>query len=230
MRVLLSALGVVAAIAAANAASVSGKVGDRAYSIMLPEGFCGLDEKIEGHRQLLDFARKSSQGYNELVAIAAPCSETEALATGKTHALVASYVVLSPIQTAGQNLSGNEGLALQRFCDDVRQSAGGGVGQASIDLAQERADGYFAKMAAGDLQPLGFYLGEVDACYSGFASKRANADGSAANFVILNAMTAMKGALFQFVQTAPVKDKADVTGSLKALQDNVAATVAGNPG
>jgi hypothetical protein len=230
MRALLSALALACAVIGAAAETVPGKVGDRAYSIVLPEGFCGLDEKIEGHRKLLDFARKSSQGYNELVAIAAPCAETEALAAGKTQALVASYVVLSPIQTAGQNLSGSEGVALQRFCDDVRQSAGGGVGQASIDRAQDLADGYFAKMGPGDLQPLGFYLGEVDACYSGFASKRANGDGSAASFVILNAMTAMKGSLFQFVQTAPVTDKADVKGGLKELQDNIAATVAGNPG
>lgn len=230
MRALLSAFALACAVTGVQAETVPGKVGDRAYSIVLPEGFCGLDEKIEGHRKLLDFAKKSSQGFNELVAIAAPCSETEALAAGKTHALLASFVVLSPIQTAGQNLSGNEGVALQRFCDDVRQSAGGGVGQASIDRAQELADSYFAKMGPGDLQPLGFYLGETDACYSGFASKRANGDGTAASFVILNAMTAMKGSLFQFVKTAPVEDKADVKGGLKALQDNVAATLAGNPG
>jgi hypothetical protein len=230
MRAVFTALALAGAVSLAHAASLPGKVGDRAYSIALPDGFCGLDEKNENHRKLLDFARRSSQGYNELVAIAAPCAETEALAAGKTHALVASYVVLSPIQTAGQNLGGQQSLALQRFCDDMRQGAGGGVGQSSIDLAQERADGYFAKMGPGDLQPLGFYLGEVDACYSGFASKRADGDGGAASFMILNAMTAMKGSLFQFVRTAPVKDKADVKGGLKALQDNVAATIAGNPG
>jgi hypothetical protein len=230
MRAVLSTLALACAVTGAAAETVPGKVGDRAYAIVLPEGFCGLDEKIEGHRKLLDFARKSSQGYNELVAIAAPCTETEALAAGKTQALIASYVVLSPIQTAGQNLGGQQSLALQRFCDDMRQGAGGGVGQSSIDLAQERADGYFAKMGPGDLQPLGFYLGEVDVCYSGFASKRANGDGTAASFMILNAMTAMKGSLLQFVQTAPVKDKADIKGGLKALQDNVAATLAGNPG
>jgi hypothetical protein len=214
--------------AAAQAATVTGKVGDKSYTITLPDGFCALDEKIEGHKKLLDFARKNSQGSNELVAIAGTCAETADLAEGKTDALVASYLVLSPIQTLGQDLSASQSVALQRFCDDVRQAAGGGVGQASIDRAQELAGGYFAKMGPGDLQPLGFYLGEIDACYSGFANRRANKDGTASDFVILNAMTAMKGVMFQIVQTAPVAGTPDVKGALKALQGNVAANLAGN--
>jgi hypothetical protein len=230
MRVLICGLSLALALVSANAATVTGKVGDKSYTIMLPEGYCALDDKIEAHRKLLDFARNGSKGSNELVAIAGTCAETADLAAGKIDVLLASYLVLSPIQTLGQDLSGSESVALQRFCSDVRQSAGGGVGQASIDLAQERASGYFAKMAPGDLQPLGFYLGELDACYSGFANKRANKDGTAANFVILNAMTAMKGVLFQIVQTAPAAEKPDVKEALKALQGNVAANIAGNPG
>ena len=230
MRVLMYGLSLALAVASAGAATVAGKVGGKSYTITLPDGYCGLDEKIEAHRKLLEFARNGSKGSNELVAIAGTCAETADLAAGKVDALLASYLVLSPIQTLGQDLSGSQSVALERFCTDVRQSAGGGVGQASIDYAQERAPGYFAKMGPGDLQPLGFYLGELDACYSGFANKRANKDGSAANFVILNAMTAIKGVMFQIVQTAPAAEKPDVKGALKALMSNVAANIAGNPG
>jgi hypothetical protein len=230
MRAVVLGFALACAVSPALAETVNGKVGGKSFAITLPDGFCGLDEKIEGHRKILDFARKGSRGSNELVAIAGTCQETADLAAGKIEALIESYLVLSPVQTAGQDLGGSQSVALQRFCDDIRQAAGGGVGQSSIDRAQELVDGYFAKMGPGDLQPLGFYLGEADACYSGFANKRANKDGTAASFVILNAMTAMKGVLIQIVQTAPVTGKAAIKEPLKALMGNVAANLAGNPG
>ena len=189
------------------ATTITVKTEKTTLDIALPEGYCALDEKIEGHKKILDFARNQSQGQNDVLILSGPCSETQDVATGKVSALAASFIVLAPTQAKGLDLTGLEQKSLTGVCQDLKRAAGGGSSEQDLGRLEAQVAAVLENLKAGDLVPIGLFRETASYCLNGFALKRNGADGKPRPMVILSGMAVWKGVLVQVLNTIVYDEK-----------------------
>jgi hypothetical protein len=202
----------------AAAATVTIQAGDNTVEVALPEGYCALDEKLEGHKKILDFARGQSQGQNDVLVISGPCAETEELGAGKISALATSFLVLAPTQAKGLDLTGQESKSLTGVCQDLKRASGGGSSEPDLGRLEAQVAAVLDNLKSGDLVPIGLYREGAGYCMNGFAMKRDGADGKPRPSVILSGMSVWKGLLVQVLQTIVYKERLFLQRDVEALE------------
>lgn len=213
--------------AAAEPATVTVRENGAALALTLPEGYCALSEAIKGHRKLLTYARRTSEGANDVLAIAGACADVDALAHGKITALNESYLVLSPVIARGANLKGGEAQGLSAVCHDLKRAAGP-LASADLGPISSRFDAMFAHLAPGDLAPLGIFVQTGALCYNGFVSRRTARDGQPLRLLMLSGMTVVNGVLAQVVHTRIHDGRASLAEDAGAFEANLEANIEGN--
>ena len=205
----ISVLISVAALAAGTmlAGAVTIDTGSAKIQVNLPDGYCLLDETVEGHKKILDFAKAKSQGQNDVLLISGPCAETADLAAGKVSALAASFIVLGPTQAKGLDLTGQEARSLAGVCQDLKRAAGGGSSEQDLGRLEAQVAAVLGNLKPGDLVPIGLYREQAGYCMNGFALKRSGADGKPHPTVILSGMSVWQGLLVQVLHTIVYDDK-----------------------
>ena len=66
-----------------------------ATNVPLPDGMCALDVKVPEEQVIVDYMRNANIGYNQVLAIFAPCDDLDALKAKKTTGLSHYGSVLS---------------------------------------------------------------------------------------------------------------------------------------
>jgi hypothetical protein len=217
-----------AVVIAGSCAAKDVKIGSADITMDIPDGFCELTEDEPADARAIKIIGNLVAGVkNELLTIAADCSQLKAWRTGELPTLddYLQYQTLA----AAKNSNFSRGPEIKDFCASIRAQGGQMIAGISPDV-NARLEEAIKGAKFNEPTFLGVLAEDADSCTFGLMQKVQTEAGNEKVQVTIAATTVVKGKIVYYNYYTVHRDRDTVPAALARHQRNVAAMLAANGG
>jgi hypothetical protein len=214
--------------AAFGALAKDAKIGEASIDLVIPTGFCELDEKYPADARVLTSAGKLvSGGGNQLLAFAADCRQLDDWRVGKRPLLDDFVQYQTRISFADKPLPMAPSEFLKQTCAATRTQGEKLLSGMAPDF-KSRIEEAFNRVKVNESSFLGVLAEDSTACYGALLQKFRTEAGTDKTQTSVFAITTVKGKLVYFYLFAPYAGVESVNATLAKQKINVGAFIAAN--
>jgi hypothetical protein len=214
-----------------SAAAKEARIGSTTLTLPSPGGYCEMTDKDPSDaRAMKAIGDALAATKNEMLSMAADCSQLEAWRAAKVPALDDYIQFQVPTDASAADVPSNisRAAAVKELCANVRGEAGKALSDAAPDI-KARMETAVKGAKFNEPSFLGVLAEDASACYYGLLQKLRTEVGTEKTQLTVAALTVVKGKVVTYLLYTVHRDGADtVTAALGRHQRNVPALLAAN--
>jgi hypothetical protein len=213
---------------AAGASAKDAKIGEASIDLVMPAGFCELDEKYPADaRALTSLGKLISGGGNQLLAFAADCQQLADWRVGKRAVLDDFVQYQTPVRFADKPLEVAPGAFIKQFCAVLRTQGEKLLSAAAPDI-NSRIEEALRLVKVNETTFVGVLAEDSTACYTALLQKLKTETGPDKTQTAVNAITIVKGKVVYFYLFSLYTGRDSIDATLAKQKVNLGAFIAAN--